>query len=79
MKIDIEKFDGNGDYKIWRRKLKGLLAQQKLLKALEDPLTFSDDYLEDQKQELLEMAMSSMILHLSDAIIFLIDKEETPT
>lgn len=49
MNIDIDKFYGSRDFQIWRRKIKGLLAQQKLLKALEDPLTLSSNYLEDQK------------------------------
>lgn len=49
MKVDIDKFDGNGDFRIWRRKVKRLLAQQKLLKALEDPLTLPPDYPRDKK------------------------------
>lgn len=78
MKVDIDKFKGSGDFHIWRRKVKGLLVQQKLLNDLDDPLTLPDDYTEDQKQELLETTTGIIILHLIDAIICFVDKEDTP-
>lgn len=57
--------------------MKGLLAQLKLLKALEEPLTLPKDYPEDQKQELLETIIVIIIIHLLNAIIHLVDKEDT--
>ena len=56
----------------------GILAQQKLLHALEESPKWPDDWSEDQKQELLEMETSIIILHLSDVVIRMIDKEDTP-
>ena len=78
MKIDIEKFDGTGDFRIWRRKIRALLAQQKLLKALEDSIVWPSKFSEDQKNDLLETAIGTIIFHLSDSIIRLVDKEESP-
>ena len=78
MKIDIEKFDGTGDFRIWQRKISALLAQQKLLKALEDPIMWPSEFSEDQKNDLLETAIGTIIFHLSDSIIRLVDKEDSP-
>ena len=33
-KVEIEKFDGRGDFNIWRKKMKAILVQQKCAKAL---------------------------------------------
>ena len=78
MKIDIDKFDGNGDYRIWRRKIRALLAQQRLLKALEDPINWPEGTTEDQKEEVLETATGTIIFHLSDSVIRRIDQEDSP-
>ena len=79
MRIDIDKFDGSGDYRIWRRKIKALLAQQRLLKAIEDPIIWPEGTTEDQKNEILETATGTLIFHLSDSIIRQIDSDDTPT
>ena len=78
MRIDIDKFDGSGDYRIWRRKIKALLAQQRLLKAIEDPIIWPEGTTEDQKNEILETATGTLIFHLSDSIIRQIDSDDTP-
>ena len=78
MKIEIDKFDGSGDFRIWKRKIIALLAQQKLLKAIEDPIVWPDNFSKDQQQDLLETATGAIIFHFSDSIIRLIDKEDTP-
>ena len=78
IKVDIDRFDGSGDYRIWRRKIRSLLAQQKLLRVLEDPIEWPDNTSKVQQEELLETATGIIIFNLSDAIIRLVDKEETP-
>ena len=60
------------------KKGKGLLAQQILLKALEESPIFPKEFFEDQKQEVLETIIGIIIFHLTDAIIRLVDKEDTP-
>lgn len=77
MRIDIEKFDGTGDFCIWRRKISALLAQQRLLRVISDPVLWPEDILQDQREEMSETAMGTIIFHLSDSIIRLIDKEST--
>ena len=77
-KVEIDKFDGSGDYRIWRRKIRSLLSQQKLLRVLEDPVEWPENTTKIQQEELLETATGLIIFNLSDAIIRLIDKEETP-
>ena len=79
MKLEIERFDGNGDFRIWRRKIKGMLASQKLLRVLEDPISWPEGTTKDQKEEMLESAIGIMIFHLSDSIIRMVDKEDTPS
>ena len=78
LKVDIDKFDGSGDYRIWRRKIRSLLAQQKLLRVLEDPIEWPENTTKIQPEELLETATGLIIFNLSDSIIRLVDKEETP-
>lgn len=58
-------------------RLKGFKIDNKLLKALEDPLTLPSNYPKDQKQEPLEMAISIIILLLTDPITRLVDQEDT--
>ena len=79
MRIDIDKFDGTDDFRIWRRKISALLAQQKLLRVIIDPVTWPPYFPEDQKDEMLETATGTIIFHLSDSIIRLVDKEDTPS
>ena len=38
--FDIERFDGNGDYFLWKQKLKAILMQQKVDLALEEKPEF---------------------------------------
>ena len=78
MKIDIEKFNGSGDFRIWRRKVRALLAQQKLLRTLDDPVKWPERLTEDSKIDMLETAIGTIIFHLSDSVIRLIDQEDTP-
>ena len=33
-KFEIEKFDSKGDFGMWRKKMKAILVQQKVAKAL---------------------------------------------
>ena len=58
---------------------RGCWHNRNLLKALDDPIDFSEDVYEDQQQELLGTATDVIIFHLSDSRIRLIDKEDTST
>ena len=41
-KIEIEKFDGKGDFSMWKNKMKAILVQQKCSKAIADPFEFPE-------------------------------------
>lgn len=55
--------------------MRAILVQQRVAKALDDPLTFSDELKAkpDEIEEMNEIAYSSIILHLSDNIVRQVD------
>ena len=69
LKFNIDKFDASGDFGIWRRKVKALLSQQKILNAIEGPKKLPDNMKEEQKNDMLEMALGTIILNLSDNVL----------
>ncbi|KAK0588992.1 hypothetical protein LWI29_008208 [Acer saccharum] len=77
MKFEIDKFDGTGDFGIWRRKVKALLSQQKILKAIEGPDKLPDSLNDEQKSDMLEMALVTIILNLSDNVLREVNDETT--
>ncbi|TXG73199.1 hypothetical protein EZV62_001778 [Acer yangbiense] len=75
MKFEIDKFDGTGDFGIWRRKVKALLSQQKILKAIEGPDKLPDSLNDEHKSDMLEMALGTIILNLSDNVLREVNEE----
>ena len=55
-KFDIEKFDGNNDFGLWRLKMHALLVQNGLHKALRGKNALSEKLSDEEKDELLEKA-----------------------
>lgn len=78
MKIDINKFDGTRDFHIWRCKISVLLAQKKLINTLKAPIPLQSDFLNDQRAEMIETTTGIISFHLSDSIIRMVDKVDTP-
>ena len=79
MKFELCCFDGTGDFGSWRKKMKALLVQHKLQKALEEPSTqASSSSSPDADKELQEFAYSIIILYLVDNVLRQIDGEDTP-
>ncbi|TXG60444.1 hypothetical protein EZV62_015017 [Acer yangbiense] len=77
LKFNIDKFDGTGDFGIWRRKVKALLSQQKILKAIEGPNKLPDALTDEQKDDMLEMALWTIILNLYDNVLRKVNDEST--
>ncbi|TXG48163.1 hypothetical protein EZV62_027457 [Acer yangbiense] len=77
MKFDIDKFDGSGDLGIWRRKVKALLSQQKILKAIEGPEKLPVSLTKEQKNDMLDMSLGTIILSLSDNVLREVNDEKT--
>ncbi|KAL5581222.1 hypothetical protein UlMin_013664 [Ulmus minor] len=67
--FDIERFDGNGDYFLWKQKLKAILMQQKVDLALEEKPEFPATMTTYEKNEIFKTAYSSIFLHLSDNVL----------
>ena len=74
-KIELEIFDGKGDFLLWRKKMKAVLIQQKVGKALDE--SYPTAWTEDKKKEVDEIAYSTIILHLSDGILRKVDEEKS--
>ncbi|KAK2986648.1 hypothetical protein RJ640_011726 [Escallonia rubra] len=61
-KYDLEKFDGSNDFSLWRMKMRGVLIQQGLLKALKGKQGLPDMMSADEKEDMLERAHSALLL-----------------
>ena len=75
--IEIEKFDGKGDFALWKVKIKVLLDQQKAHKVLLDPSKLPTTLTTSQKEEIELNAYGALILNLSDSIIRKVTEEDT--
>ena len=76
-KVEIEKFDGPGDFNKWRKKMKAILVQQKCAKALNGDKDFSQTMSATDKQDLMECAYSLLILNLADNVLRQVDEKDT--
>ena len=74
-KIELEVFNGKGDFLLWRKKMKAVLIQQKVGKALDD--SYPTAWNEEKRKEVDEIAYSTIILHLSDSILRKVDESKT--
>ncbi|KAL0444072.1 UNVERIFIED_CONTAM: hypothetical protein Slati_2129900 [Sesamum latifolium] len=71
----MQPFDGKTDFSIWQQKIKGILIQQKVFKAIDG--RYTENILEEKRLENDEFAYSSIILNLSDSVIRKVEKQET--
>ncbi|TXG48538.1 hypothetical protein EZV62_024413 [Acer yangbiense] len=76
-KFKIEKFNGKGDFGMWRKKMKAILVQQKCVKALEEEKDLPISLSAEEKQDLLETAYSTIILNLADNVLRQVNDEDT--
>ncbi|CAM8959845.1 unnamed protein product [Rhodiola kirilowii] len=74
-KVKIEWFDGKTDFGLWRQRMKAILVQIKVAKALTG--TFPEPTTAEEKADALELAYSTLILHLSDKVLREVSKETT--
>ncbi|KAK3023698.1 hypothetical protein RJ639_044308 [Escallonia herrerae] len=52
-KYDLEKFDGSNDFSLWRMKMRAVLIQQGLLKALKGKQGIPDMMSDDEKEDMM--------------------------
>jgi hypothetical protein len=73
-KFEVEKFNGQNSFSLWRLKMRALLRQQGLAKILDDDVSSTST--EDMK-EFDEKAHSAILLSLSDGVLREVADEET--
>ncbi|KAK3008044.1 hypothetical protein RJ639_014939 [Escallonia herrerae] len=61
-KYDLEKVDGFNDFSLWRMKMRAVLIQQGLSKALKEKQGLPDTMSADEKKDMLERAYSALLL-----------------
>ncbi|KAK4397553.1 Retrovirus-related Pol polyprotein from transposon TNT 1-94 [Sesamum angolense] len=67
-KFEVVKFDGTGNFGLWQTRVKDLLAQQWILKALRPQKSASID--DEDWEELLQCAAGTIRLCLADEIMY---------
>ncbi|KAL0377077.1 UNVERIFIED_CONTAM: hypothetical protein Scaly_0825300 [Sesamum calycinum] len=72
---NLQPFDEKTDFSIWQQKLKGILIQQKVFKAIDGK--YAENVSDDKKLENDEYAYSSIILNLSDTVIRKVGKQNS--
>jgi len=72
-KLEVEKFDGHNDFRMWQKKMKAVLVQHRCSKALVEELNNGKDKKESstdqESQEMNELAYSLLILNLADNVL----------
>ncbi|KAL2233632.1 UNVERIFIED_CONTAM: hypothetical protein Sindi_1543200 [Sesamum indicum] len=71
----LQPFDGKTDFSIWQQKMKGILIQQKVFKAIDGK--YAENISEEKKLENDEFAYSSIVLNLSDTVLRKVGKLES--
>ncbi|KAE8655753.1 Retrovirus-related Pol polyprotein from transposon TNT 1-94 [Hibiscus syriacus] len=64
VKFEVAKFDGQGNFRLWQTKVKDLLAQKGILKALRPTMPASME--EEDWEELQQRAAGTILLCLAD-------------
>ncbi|KZV33667.1 hypothetical protein F511_34183 [Dorcoceras hygrometricum] len=57
------------DFSIWRKRMKVILVHVKVAKALERKQNLPSTIATEEKEEIMERAYSTIILHLSDRVL----------
>ncbi|KAL5833031.1 hypothetical protein ACOSQ3_016705 [Xanthoceras sorbifolium] len=77
VKFDVEKFNGQKDFSLWRVKMQALLVHQGLAKALKRKDPLPESMSDKDKDEILEKAHSAILLSLRDEILREVSEEDT--
>ena len=75
-KFDLEKFDGTGNFVLWQTRVKDILAQQGILKGLQEtkPAKVDNDVWEDMQVQ----AAATIRLCLADQVMYHVMDEDSP-
>ena len=75
-KYEIEKFSGNNNFTLWKRRMKDLLIQQKVQKVLSSKSKMPKTMKNAQWEEMDETVASAIRLNLSDEVLNNINMED---
>ena len=70
VKFEMQRFDGIINFGLWQRRMRGVLVQQGLSKALLGIENKPKDMSDEDWKDIDERAMYSIELHISDEIMF---------
>ena len=76
-KMEIERFNGKGDFALWRQRMKAILVQMKISKAIDSEAKHAESVTDEEKAEMNELAYSTIILYLGDKVLREFAKEKT--
>ena len=69
-KVDVVKFDGTGNFGLWQRRVKDLLVQQGLVKALYGKARKPEMMTDDKWEELNMKVVSTIQLCLANELMY---------
>ncbi|KAL0537750.1 hypothetical protein IC582_026735 [Cucumis melo] len=75
-RFEVSKFNGHGDFALWRKKIRAILVQHKVAKILDEE-RLPENITESEKRDMDEMAYSTILLYLSDEVLRLVDEATT--
>uniref|UniRef100_A0A803PJQ6 Retrovirus-related Pol polyprotein from transposon TNT 1-94 n=1 Tax=Cannabis sativa TaxID=3483 RepID=A0A803PJQ6_CANSA len=67
-RFELEKFNGTGDFGLWRESLKGILIHQKVSKALKPKEELTEKLKKEKLEDMEELAYYTIIMYLSNII-----------
>ena len=76
-KFEIEKFDGSNNFELWKVKMRDMLIQQGVAKALVGKTKKPYDMSNEDWNEIDKKALSAIRLCLADVVLFNIVSETT--
>ncbi|KAL5565715.1 hypothetical protein UlMin_028879 [Ulmus minor] len=75
--FDIEKFNGIGDFCMWKKKMKAVMMQLKVDAALDENPELPATMTSYENSEMFKIAYSTIFLHLTDNVLRHVDGLET--
>ncbi|BBN20345.1 hypothetical protein MPTK1_8g18390 [Marchantia polymorpha subsp. ruderalis] len=76
-KMEIERFNGKGDFALWRQRMKAILVQMKISKTIDPEAKHAESITAEDKAEMNELAYSTIGLYLGDKVLREVANEKT--
>ncbi|KAL5556552.1 hypothetical protein UlMin_038788 [Ulmus minor] len=75
-RFEIEKFNGKGDFGMWRKKMRDILVQQKCAKAFGGETDLPNLLSAEEKQDLIKTSYITIVLNLADIVLRQVNDED---